>query len=90
MLKPGRGQPTAQIGAGIQADPPRILVRSGRWRMAVHHRDAQRAVVIEKVVTNPQQVVFGLPIEFDAGAYACVNKQVIAHPNAHLQRGQEA
>ena len=46
--------------------------------MAVHHELLERLVPVEKIVTNPEQIILRLLVDWNVGANARVDKEKIA------------
>jgi len=58
MLKSGRGKLAAEVGARIDADAPRILVRFARRRVTVNDDRAPKPFTIGRVIHSSRSVGF--------------------------------
>jgi hypothetical protein len=85
MLKTGRRQPAAEIGTRIDPDTSGIAVRARRRGVAMNYHCADRTLVIQELLADPEHVLFRLSGEIHAGSYARVNKHVVADTDAEIQ-----
>ena len=55
----------------------------------MHHESFERLVPVEKIVTYPEQIVFGLLVDWNAGANAGMDKEIIATAKHQFERLQK-
>ena len=78
MLKSGRGQTAAEIGAGVQSYAPCIAMGLLLRRVAVNDNSAQSAPVSKKLLADPEEVLFGLLLERNAGTNARMHEEIVS------------
>ena len=57
--------------------------------MAVHHEFFERLFPVKKIVTYPEQIVFGLLVDRNAGANAGMDKEIITTTKRQFERLQK-
>src|SRR5690606_3686919 len=82
MLKSGRGEHTAEIGASIDPDAAAIEMGFCRWGVTMNDHSLEELSVVQKFLAYPEKVLFRLLVQRNAGADAGVYKEVIAYPYA--------
>lgn len=60
----------------VKIDPVAVMTRKLQRSMSMHDQPGVRGPVVQKRITDPQQVVFGLLFQRDARLNARMNKQV--------------
>ncbi len=88
-LQPDRGEDSALVRAGVDADAIGLFVHAVRNRVAVNHHHAVIDLARQEILADPAQVLVHLILQREAGANAGMDEQIVADRDHPLARVEE-